>query len=437
MSFLDIDPGDRRPASPGGVASMMDIPRIPIAWRRRRVVYGAVVAVALVVLMVALKRLRPAAPRVEQSTVWTDAVRRGPMVREVLGQGSLVADEVSFIAAKTACAVEKVLVRPGTPVKADTLILELANPDLQLQAMEAGRQLTQAQAQLLNLEATLDGQRLAQQEAVATLRSDLAYARRRARADEALAEAGFLSYLEQGQTSQHVDEVAGRLKFERQRLSAQTDGAAAQIAAQKAQIDRLRSTSEFQSKEVEALKVRSGVDGVLQEVPWQPGQSVAAGAMLAKVARPDRLKAAVRIPETQAKDVAVGQKALIDTRNGVVTGTVARIDPAAQAGTVLVDVNLPPALPAGARPDLNIEGTIEIERLAEVLSVARPAIGQPGSTVGLFRLERDGKTAVRTAVKLGRSSVKSIEILAGLNEGDRVILSDMSQWDQMDRIRLQ
>jgi HlyD family secretion protein len=358
------------------------------------------------------------------------------MVREVLGQGTLVPEEIQWIAARTSARVERVLVKPGAVVKADTVILELSNSDLELQALEADRQLSQAQAELVNLQASLNSQKLAQESTVASIGSDLADARRRARADEELAKKGFLSELEQGQTLGKANELSGRLEFEKKRLVAQSQGIAAQVTAQRSQVERLRSIAEFRRKEVDNLKLRAGVDGVLQELSWQNGQAVAAGTLLAKVVRPDKLKAEIRIPETQAKDVAIGQKATVDTRNGVVAGHVVRIDPAAQAGTVRVDVTLDGELPAGARPDLNVEGTIEIERLQSVLYVGRPASGQPGTTVGLFKLDADGVGAERTSVKLGRSSVKNIEIIAGLREGDRVILSDMSQWDQVDRIRL-
>lgn len=415
----------------------VDIPRAPVKRTGRYVAYGLLVAVTVAGATVGLRRLRAAAPTVERGTVWPDTVRRGPMVREVLGQGTLVPEEIRWIAARTSARVERVLVKPGAAVKADTVLLELSNSDVELQALEADRQLAQSQAELANLQATLNSQQLAQQSAVATIGSDLADARRRALADEALHKKGFLSELEQGQTLGRATELAGRLEFEKKRLAAQSQGIAAQVAAHRAQVERLRSIAEFRRKEVEGLKQRAGVDGVLQELSLQPGQAVAAGALLAKVAKPDRLKAEVRIPETQAKDVQIGCKAVIDTRNGVVPGHVTRVDPAAMAGTVLVDIALDGPAPAGARADLNIEGTIEIERLASVLFVGRPASGQPGTTVGLFKIEADGVHAERVSVKLGRSSVKSIEILGGLQEGDRVILSDMSQWDAVDRIRLQ
>ena len=399
--------------------------------------YGIAGVAVLVVATLGLRRLGAAAPTVERASVWMDTVQRGPMVREVLGQGTLVPEEVRWLPAKASARVERILDKPGAHVKTDTVIVELSNSDLQLQTLEADRQLSQGQSDMVNLQAKLNADNLAQQSAVATIASDLADARRRAKADEELAKKGFLSELEQGQTLGRASELAGRLEFEKKRLAAQSRGIAAQVAAQRAQVERLRSIAEFRHKEIDDLKLRSPIAGVLQELPLQPGQAVAAGALLAKVAQPDRLKAEVRIPETQAKDVLIGQKASIDTRNGVVAGHVVRIDPAAQAGTVLVDVTLDGALPPGARIDLNIEGTIEIERLASVLFVGRPAVGQPGATVGLFKLDGDGGSAARTTVKLGAGSVKSVEIVAGLKEGDRVILSDMSQWDQVDRIRLQ
>jgi HlyD family secretion protein len=416
--------------------SGVDIPRAPQNRTRKYVAMGVGAAALLVGATVGLGRLKAAAPTVDKGTIWPDVVRRGPMVREVLGQGTLVPEEIRWIAAKTNARVEKVLVRPGAAVKADTVILELANSDLELAALEADRQLAQAQAEVANLAATLNGQKLAQESVIASLGSDLGDAQRRARADEALAQKGFLSELEQGQTVGKERELAGRLEFERKRLGAQSKGITAQMTAQRAQIERLRSISQFRRKEVDDLKLRAGVDGVLQELALQPGQSVAAGTLLAKVARPDRLMAEVRIPETQAKDVRVGQKATVDTRNGVIPGKVARIDPAAVQGTVRVDITLSGPLPDGARPDLNVEGTIEIERLANVLYVGRPTFGQPESTVGLFKIDPESGIATRVSVKLGRSSVKSVEIVAGLNEGDQVILTDMSQWDQVDRVRL-
>jgi multidrug resistance efflux pump len=417
--------------------SAVDVPRPPRKRTGRYLAYAAATVFAVVAVTAGLRRLRPAAPSVDRGTVWMDTVQRGPMVREVLGQGTLVPEEIRWLAAKSNARVERVLVKPGATVKADTIILELANSDLQLAALEADRQLAQAQAELVNLQASLNGQKLAQESTVASIASDLADARRRAHADEELAKKGFLSELEQGQTLGRATELTGRLEFEKKRLAAQSQGNSAQVAAQRAQVERLRSIEVFRHQEVEDLKLRASVDGVLQEMSLQNGQAVAAGTLLAKVVRPDRLKAEIRIPETQAKDLQIGQKATVDTRNGVVPGHVVRIDPAASSGTVRVDVSFDGPLPAGARPDLNVEGTVELERLTDVLYVGRPAAAQPGSTVGLFRVSLDGADAERVPVKLGRSSVKSVEILGGLRAGEKVILSDMAQWDQVDRIRLQ
>jgi len=416
---------------------MVDIPRPPSRRTRRRLIYVLVGAAALVGLSVGLRRLSPAAPVVERSTVWMGTVQRGPLVREVLGQGTLVPEEIRWIAAKANAQVERVLVKPGAAVTADTVILELRNSELELQALEADRQLAQTEAELTNLQASLNSQQLAQESVIATLESDLADARRRAQADGELARKGFLSELEQGQTLGRANELSGRLDFERKRLLAQAQGIKAQVAAQRAQIERLRSIAEFRHREVDALKMRAGVDGILQELSLQQGQAVAAGALLAKVVRPDRLEAEIRVPEVQARDLQLGQKASIDTRNGVVLGRVVRIAPAAQGRSVRVDVSFDAALPPGARPDLNVEGTIELERLPSVVFVSRPASGQPGTRVGLFKLDADGEGAERTLVQLGRSSVKDVEILSGLREGDRVILSDMSQWDEVGRIRLE
>jgi multidrug resistance efflux pump len=392
--------------------------------------------VLLVGVSLALRGLGPAVPSVERGTLWLDTVRRGPMVREVLGQGKLVPEEIRWLTAKSSAQVERVLVKPGAVVRKDTVILELANAELELAALEADRQLSQAQAELVNLEASLNAERLGQESVVATLTSDLADAERRARADAELARRGFLSELEQEQTLGREGELRGRVAFEQKRLGALSHGSSAQLSAQRAQIDRLRSIAAFRHEQVDDLKMRAGVDGVLQELALEQGQSVLAGALLAKVVQPDRLKAEVRIPETQAKDVQIGQSATIDTRNGLIAGHVARIDPAAVAGTVRVDVTLDAALPQGARPDLNVEGTIELERLASVLLMGRPTVGQPHTTASLFKLDADGSGADRTRVRLGRSSVASVEIVSGLREGDRVILSELSEWDEVDRIRL-
>jgi multidrug resistance efflux pump len=413
----------------------VDIARAPV--RRTRRALAALAGGLLVVgASLGLREIRPAAPTVERATIWMDTVRRGPMVREVFGQGRLVPVEVRWITARNAAQVERVLVMPGSAVQADTILLELSNSELELAALEAERELSQAEAELVNLEASLRAQELAQESTVATIESDLADAARHARADDELAKKGFLSELERGQTLGRERELGGRLEFERKRLAAIAHGSRAQLEAQRAQIGRLRSIAEFRRREVDALRVRAGVDGVLAELALEQGQSVLASAQLAKVVRPDRLQAEVRIPETQATDLRLGQRASVDTRNGVVAGHVTRIDPAVQAGTVRVNVTFDGPLPPGARPDLNVEGIIELERLERVLSVKRPAVGAPGTNASLFRLEPDGDHAERVAVKLGRSSRALVEIVDGLHEGDRIILSELSQWDEVDRIRL-
>lgn len=417
------------------VAGSMDIRRTPPRRGRRRLLLILVASALAIGLTVGLRRLRAAAPTVERGTIWVDTVKRGPMLREVQGQGTLVPLEIRWITAATAARVDRVRVQPGTKVETDTVLVDLINPDVELQALEADHQLAQAQAELVNLEATLTNQRLAQESVVASLGSEQQEAKRRAAADEALAKKGFLSDLEMATSRDKASTLSGRQAFEEKRLGALAKGIVAQAQAQRQQLERLRSIAQFRHKELDALHVRAGVAGVLQELPLQPGQSVALGAVVAKVAQPDRLKAEIRVPETQAKDVQLGQKATVDTRNGIVSGKVARIDPGAVSGTVKVDITFDGPLPAGARPDLSVEGTVELERLASVLYVGRPAFGQPGATVGLFKLGGDDE-ATRTEVKLGKASVRTIEVRGGLNEGDRVILSDMTQWDGAERIRL-
>jgi len=414
----------------------MDVPRKKKSKAPRYVAYAVGAAVLVGGATVGLSRLRAAAPTVERATVWTDTVKRGTMVRQVLGQGTLVPEDIRWISAVAAARVERIIVLPGAAVKADTVLVEMSNPDVELAALEADRQVAAAEAALTNLNATLDGGKLAQESTVATIKSNLDDAKRRAVADQDLADKGFLSKLELDASKEKAKELDGRLVFERERLSALGRGTGAQMASQRAEVERLKSIAEFRHKQVDQLKVRAGVDGILQELPLQVGQAVVQGALLAKVAKPDKLKAELKIPETQAKDVALGQKALVDTRNGVVEGKVARIDPGAVAGTVRVDVTFTQPLPPGARPDLTVEGTVELERLDNVLYVGRPAFGDPNTTVKLFKVVDGGDEAVRTSVQLGKSSVKTVEVKGGLAEGDMVVLSDMSQWDNTDRIRL-
>ncbi len=418
-------------------AQLVDIERAPVRRNGRRIAYALSTVVLLVGASLALRELRPAAPKVERDGLWLDTVRRGPMVREVLGQGKLVPEEIRWVAAKSNARVERILVKPGAVVSKDTVLLELANPELELAALEADRELSQALAELVNLGASLSAERLAQESVVATLESELGEAARRAGADAELARRGFLSELERVQTLEHERELRGRLQFEERRLGALSHGRSAQLSAQQAQIDRLRSIAEFRHAQVDDLKMRAGVDGVVQELSLEEGQAVASGALLVKVAKPERLQAEVRIPETRAVDVQIGQRASIDTRNAKVDGHVIRIAPAAAGGNVRVDVKLDGALPPGARPDLNVEAIIELERLENVLFIGRPAAGQPHTTASLFRLDSDGGGAERVSVQLGRSSVSSVEISSGLREGDRVILSELSEWDDFDRIRVE
>jgi HlyD family secretion protein len=425
------------PASPPLTSPSMDVPRARSVNRRRRLaIYLATTVAGLAAITFGLSRLRLIAPNVDRSTVWIDTVKRGSMLREVQGQGTLVPEDIRWITAVSNARVTRILVQPGAEVTEETVLLILENPELELQALEAERQLAGAQADLVNLQATLDGQTLAQQSQVATLGSDLGDARRRAAADDELAKKGFLSELERGQTRDRASELAGRLEFEKKRVEALGRGHAAQIAAQQQQVERLKSIAQVRRREVDQLNVRAGAKGVLQQLPLQAGQAVTAGALLAKVAAPDKLKAEIRIPETQAKELHLGLPASVDMRNAVVPGKVVRIDPAVQSGSVRIDVALVGPLPAGARPDLSVEGIIELERLDNVLYIGRPASSQPSSNMELFTLEGDGDTAVRVPVRLGRGSVKTIEAVGGLREGDRVILSDMSRYRTVDRIRL-
>jgi HlyD family secretion protein len=416
----------------------MDIPRKSAARKRliRRIVYGLVAVLVVVGVTAWVSRLKPAAPTVEMGTLWPDTVKRGPMLRQERGLGTLVPEEIWWIPAVTDGRVERRLVQPGTPVKADTVILELSNPDVEQLALDAEMQLKAAEAQYTNLKVQLESQLLNQQAAAANVRSAYSEAKLNVEAYEALNKQGLYSDLQMNVLRVRAAELATRDKIETQRLAIFDEQVKAQLAAQQAQVDQLRAQYQLRKNRVESLHVRAGVDGVLQQLEVQVGERVAPGARLARVANPLKLKAEVRVAETRAKDVQIGQSATIDTRNGVVPGRVVRIDPAVQNGTVTVDVTLEGPLPKGARPDLSVDGTIEIERLDDVIYVGRPAFGQENSTVGLFKLIGDGKEAVRVKVTLGRSSVNTIEIKDGLQPGDRVILSDMSQWDQFDRIRL-
>lgn len=413
----------------------MDIPRERRPNRQRFLYIGGGL-VALVAVTVGLSRLRPAAPSVERGTIWSDTVRLGPMVREVRGPGSLIPEQIRWVSAVTPGRVERKLVMPGARVTAGTVLLELSNPDMQIQRLQAERQLTDAQSQLVSLKTQLETQRLNQAGVVASIRSQYREAIRKAASDSALAADDLISVQEYARSRDQAEELTERLQVEQQRLEIYTSNIAEQLSVQGEQVNRLRAVADFQRSMVDAMVVRAGADGVLQELPIEVGQWAISGATLAKVVQPERLKAVLRIPETQAKDVAIGQEAAIDTRNGIVRGRVVRIDPGAQNGTVTVDVTLVGELPRGARPDLSVDGTIELERLDSVLNVGRPAYGQANSTVGIFRMIPGTDEAERVRVELGRSSVNTIEIVRGLNPGDVVILSDMSRWDGVERVRV-
>ena len=394
---------------------------------------GALAVIGLITF--GISRLKPAAPSVDRATVWIDTVKRGPMLRQVRGAGTLVPEEIRWIPATTQGRVENILLRPGATVTPQTVILELSNPELQQSVREAQLAYQSAQANFVNRKQELESALLNQQGDVAGIEASFKNAALNLEAQEKLYKDGLVSEIQLKQSRSASDELKNRLDIGRRRLEMQTNGIRSQLAPQEADVDQKRAAHELRVRQLDDLKVKAGMNGVLQLVPVERGQQVGPGTNLARVADPTNLKAELRIAETQTKDIRVGQLAEVDTRNGVVRGRVSRMDPASAGGTVGVDVILEGALPPGARPDLSIDGTIQLERLDNVLYVGRPAFGQEQSTVGLFKLNADGE-AIRTKVKLGRSSVDKIEIVDGLQPGDQVILSDMSAQDQFDRIRI-
>jgi HlyD family secretion protein len=414
----------------------VDIPRKAGPKRRKWITYGGAGVLLLGVATAALARMDPAAPSVDRATLWVDTVSKGEMMRQVRGPGTLVAENIRWISAVTQGRVERKLVQPGTTVAEGAVLVELSNPDVERAALEAQRQLTAAQAELTTLRTNLQNQLLTQQGTIAQIQAQYNQARRQAESAEALARQNMVSSQELATARDNAADLQTRLNVERQRLGQMGSSMRQQIAGQESQVAMLRRLAEFNQSQIASMQVRSPQAGVLQELPVELGQWVNSGATLAKVVQPGTLKAVLRIPETQAKDIAVGQPASIDTRNGVVPGRVTRIDPAAQNGTVTVDVALTGPLPRGARPDMSVDGTVDLERLGNVLHVGRPAYGQPESTVGMFRLLPGGGEAERVNVQLGRGSATSVEVLRGLNPGDVVILSDMSQYDESQRVRL-
>jgi HlyD family secretion protein len=416
----------------------MDIPRPSSAKKRRnrQIVYAAAGTALVALVTMGLSKLKPAAPSVERSTVWIDSVKRGPMLRQVRGLGTLVPEDIRWIPAVTEGRVDRILVLPGTAVKADTVLLELSNPQLQQEALDASWKLKAAEADYKNFEVQLASQVLAQKSEAAKSQSEYSQAKMQADTDSELQKLGVISQNSLKVSDEKARELAIRNQIEHQRLANSGQVLEAQLQAKQAEVEQFRALSRLKQTQLDGLRVRAGTNGVLQEQTLKVGQWVTPGTTLAKVVQPERLKAELKIAETQAKDIQLKQPASIDTHNGIISGHVMRIDPSVQNGTVTVDVALDSELPQGARPDLSVDGTIDLERISDILYVGRPAFGQEKSTVGIFKLEPDGRTAVRAQVKLGRTSVNTVEILQGLKEGDQVVLSDMSRWDSYDRVRL-
>jgi HlyD family secretion protein len=421
--------------------SGMDIarPEFKTQKRRRQAIIIAVVIVGLAAVSFGVMRLKPAAPTVERGTVWTDTVKRGPMLRQVRGLGSLVPTQESVrqIPAETEATVVRILMLPGSQVKANTILLEMSNPQTEQAAVDAQLQYKAAEAEYQSLRMKLESDLMNQKAGAATVHADHAQAQRQSQTDQALYQLGVISGLAYKTSKDKADELTTRNDLEDQRLTANQRAIESQMAQEQAKVDEMRTLARLKQEQLDALKVRAGIDGVLVDLPLQVGQHVLPGVMLAKVVQPDHLMATLKVAETQARDVQIGEPASIDTHNGVATGTVMRVDPAVQNGTVTVDVKLTGDLPKGARPDLSVDGTIDLERMDNVLYVGRPAFGQENSTISLFKLDPDGQGALRAPVKVGRASVNSIQVIEGLREGDTVILSDMSRWDKTDRVRLE
>jgi RND family efflux transporter MFP subunit len=407
--------------------------------RRRQIMLAAVVLVVLLAAGLGVSRLKPAAPSVERGTVWTDTVKRGPMLRQVRGLGTLTPSQEAIrqIPAETEATVVRIRMLPGSQVKSDSVLLEMSNPQAEQAALDAHLQLKAAEAEYQSLRVKLQSDLMNQKAGAATVTADYSQAKLQSETDKALYDLGVISGLAYKASKGKSDELTTRNNIEDERLEINQKAIESQMAEQQAKVDQMRALAELKQKQLDALKVRAGIDGVLVDLPLQVGQHVLPGTMLAKVVQPNHLMAELKVAETQARDVQIGEPASIDTHNGLISGEVLRVDPAVQNGTVTVDVKLTGELPKGARPDLSVDGTIDLERLDDVLFVGRPAFGQENSTISLFKLDADGKGAVRAPVKVGRASVNSIQVIEGLHEGDTVILSDMSRWDNTDRIRLE
>ena len=404
--------------------------------RLRRAGYGVAVIAVSLLIAVGVARLEPAAPTVDRSTLWIDTVKRGPLLREVRGTGTLVPEDIRWIPATTSGRVERIVLRPGTAVNPDMVILELSNPALEQELEDARLKLKSAEAGLTTLRVQLETEQLQQQAATSSIEAEYKKAALQADVNEQLATKQLVSALLVKQSQLDAQQLASRFELAKRQLAKSSESMGARMAAQESDTEQIRALLQLKQRQVSELRVRAGVAGVLQIVPVEVGQQVGLGTNLARVADPSHLKAQLKIPETQAKDIQVGQRAVIDTRNGLVEGAVARVDPSVQNGTVTVDAILNGALPKGARPDLTVDGTIELERVDNALSVGRPTFGQEQSVVGLFKVDREGR-AVRVPVKIGRASVNAVEVLSGLDVGDQVILSDMSAWEAVDRLQLQ
>ncbi len=422
----------------------MDVPRGKEVARRkliRRIVYIVILLAAIPLITLGLSRLKPAAPSVDRATVWIDSVKRGPMVRDVRGLGTLVVEQYMWIPAEFESRVEKINFLPGATVHPNDVIMVLSEPDMELAAADLEWQIKAAQANLENLRVTLESQQLAQKATTEQVKSDMEQAQLQSDRDSQLTKLGLKSDLDTKLSVAKWQELKGRYALSKEQLDISDKSIQAQMDAQKVQIEKLQAAYKLKKEQVDQLTIRSATDGTLTQLgttamPLEVGMRVAPGTILAKIAQPNKLKATLKIPETQVKDVAIGQVASIDTRNGIIPGHVSRIDPAAVNGTVDVDVTLDGPLPPGARPDLSVDGTITLERLADVVYVGRPVVGQPGAKITLFKLDADGKEAQRVPVSLGRESVNNIEVVDGLKVGDQVILSDMSSQDAYNRIRL-
>lgn len=417
----------------------MDIKRPGKSKIKRRIRNGVIIFVGLVAvggITVGLTKLKPASPTLDRSTAVIDTVKRGPFVRQVRGIGTLVPQLTRWVPAPADGRLEKILVEPGVEVSTGTVIFELSNPQMEQQAIDAEFQMKAAQADQDNLRVRLESDGMTQQSAIASINAEYSQAKMQLETDEILGKQGLVPLILLKVARVRVQDLANRLKVEQQRLAISSKATKAQMNAQQARIDQLRALAALKRTQVDALKVRAGTNGVLQQVSVQVGQQVTPGFNMARVADPASLKAELRIAETQIKDVKLGQLVEVDTRNGIIQARVSRIDPAAREGTFVVDAELTGPLPASARPDLSVDGTIELERLDNVLNVGRPAFGQGQQTVGMFKLSPDGQEATRVQVALGRNSVSTIEIVSGLREGDQVILSDTSAWDNYNQIRV-